>query len=214
MTSSYYSDIGLEVEKKSARSHLSVYASLYSSLTGFEEGRTRGSTNKASFLSELKAKPANNRPSAGSNVNRIRPSIAVSDNLANLIYDLLVYKLKIRDRGDEEVLRTKREDKTLVFNGQVAVKGPTRYKVKKFIEIEIDDLDNLERVERILKTESDAEDMLRKFQEGISELILRIGAGEPLEGRCDTCPGKIHVARRNSDESTGPTDKGRIRPGG
>jgi len=81
------------------------------------------------------------------------------------------------------------EGEELSLMGVVIAKDSRLHgRVRTFIRREVKDEANINVVKQIQTLEDEARDKRSKLEKEIRKLILRIEAGEPLLGGCDTCP--------------------------
>jgi hypothetical protein len=77
----------------------------------------------------------------------------------------------------------------LWFDGYLVARGTHLHNVVRgFIERQVEDQNVRERVRHAKEKSEEAYRQLQELQEHIRRLILRIRGGEPLKGRCQTCP--------------------------
>jgi hypothetical protein len=172
---SYVSE-DLKILVKCAEDHLRTYQQLWGLLENYRKAFKKAKSEDKMFITRLQEKL---RKEFGEELSETGKSF-VSPNIP--------WKIDIHLR-DVSPLRFRYEGEELWLGDAVAAKGKHLHsKVTEFIECETRDEFNIVAVTRIKKLEREEGEVLQRLQEEMRKLILRIEAGEPLLGECETCP--------------------------
>ncbi|RLI76540.1 hypothetical protein DRP04_12550 [Archaeoglobales archaeon] len=102
----------------------------------------------------------------------------VGENIPSQIYYCIYYKIK-----PHKYFEYKNDE--LWFRNTLIARG---FNVKEFIIREIENRDNIKAVEEIKRLREKVSKISEEIKREIHKLILKIESGEPLIGKCRTCP--------------------------
>jgi hypothetical protein len=171
------------IRDECAKAHLACYPDVWSLFDDFDTQRVDAEKERIKLCSRLKQKLAETFGETRVQPKRKGKSTSyVSEKLPSLIYARML--------GKEQPVKTKMEaDGMIWLDGILIAQGKQlNFRVKKFVRDAVRDKSNIGAVSRILAAEKKASEARVKLEEKVRQLIMRIEAGEPLLGRCDTCP--------------------------
>jgi len=109
-------------------------------------------------------------------------SARVLKSIPQLVYSLIIGNCQSPDVNIDD-------DGSIWLESVRIAKGKRLLRrIRSFIVKEVNDASNLAAVSKIAENEKRASEVQPRLQDGARKLIMRIEAGEPLLGGCDTCP--------------------------
>jgi hypothetical protein len=180
----YVNPFNLKILSKCAEEHLGHYKEVYSLLNDCRaknkeykklqeelEGALREKLRKefGEPMDEIDGQRV------ASFVGKIIPQVIFADLIWGSFSDLELRGEDIRAHGQA--------------GGIVVAKGSHLFKnLKEFFKRETEDKSNVKAAELIRESEGKYGNVRKRLEVNIRELMIRIRGGEPLKGRCDTCP--------------------------
>jgi len=139
----------------------------------------------------------------------------IGDNVPEAVYTIMQDKIKGRPSLE---LGCNTEERIVCGTSTVGRGSKFLSQLCEFIEAELIRTQNLDAIAEPLRIEEEKTKLLSDLQKEIHNLILRVQAGEPLEGECEICPRvKIKVPEPKQGVSGIPekgalTVKGLVNP--
>jgi IS1 family transposase len=176
------------IAEECAKDHLRTYAQLWKTYEKYTRTRDRMDEETERLKSTLatKLERETNRkaidPSRGLNLKGF-----VGNNIPLLVYSEIMHNYSSRiekKRGNE-----------LWIGECLAAKGARLSRLaRSFFEREVSNESNIQAINGISKIENETFKILQDFQTEIRKLVMKIESGEPLIGKCSTCP-KVYLAQ-------------------
>jgi predicted transcriptional regulator len=185
-----------------AETHLASYPDIWKQFEDFRRNVEQAEREKKRFSDHLKEKltAVFGEGSVQSSSARGKSDSYVSENMPSLIYRQILEKRRSVD------VKLNEDSETIWVEGIMIAKGKSLLgQITDFITEEIRDESNLATVYKVVEIEKRTSEVQSKLQECVRRLIMRIEAGEPLLGGCDTCP-KVYV-RADTDCGSGQLHK-------
>ena len=175
----------LRILEESAKEHLHYYPEIWKVLTEYLEFTNESNRIKSELRKELERileVETGLKPREYLSGNESFVSMAIP----GLIYDHIADFLS---QGTSKFLQCDEVKGELWFHGTAIARGAHLFNiVKNFIDRQVENENVKERVCLAEERQAEAYRKLAELQENVRRLILKIRSGEPLLGRCGTCP--------------------------
>jgi len=180
----YVNPFDLKILSKCAEEHLRHYKEVYSLLKDCREKNKEYKKLQEELEGALREKLRKEFGESRDEIDGQRVASFVGKIIPQLIYANLIY-------GSSSDLELRGED--IRAHGQaggiVVAKGSQLFEnLKEFFKRETEDKSNVKAAELIRESEGIYRNVRKRLEANIRELMIRIRGGEPLKGRCDTCP--------------------------